>query len=126
MMKKLMKKLKSQKGFTLMEMLIVVAIIAILVAIAVPTFNASLTKAQQATDEANLRSAKAVAAATYLDYTYNGEGSPLTVGMKFDAETGKFVASTVDVTGYGKNGDNKDNYIVITGVADGYTVGWHS
>ena len=35
-MKKMM---KNRKGFTLMEMLIVVAIIAILVIIAIPTFN---------------------------------------------------------------------------------------
>ena len=38
-MKKMM---KNRKGFTLMEMLIVVAIIAILVIIAIPTFNLSL------------------------------------------------------------------------------------
>ena len=36
----MLKKLQSKKGFTLMEMLIVVAIIAVLVAIAIPVFNA--------------------------------------------------------------------------------------
>ena len=54
-----MKKLKNSKGFTLMEMLIVVAIIAILVAIAIPTFTNQLEKAREATDMANLRSAYA-------------------------------------------------------------------
>ena len=39
-----------------MEMLIVVAIIAVLVAIAIPTFTASLHKARVAADWANLRS----------------------------------------------------------------------
>ena len=39
-----------------MEMLIVVAIIAILIAIAIPTFASSLNKARVATDEANIRS----------------------------------------------------------------------
>jgi prepilin-type N-terminal cleavage/methylation domain-containing protein len=53
MISKLLK--KNEKGFTLMEMLIVVAIIAVLVAIAIPTFNASLTKAKQAADVANIR-----------------------------------------------------------------------
>ena len=45
-----MRKMKNKKGFTLMEMLIVVAIIAILVAIAIPTFASSLNKARVATD----------------------------------------------------------------------------
>lgn len=50
-------KRKDKKGFTLMEMLIVVAIIAILVAIAVPTFNSSLDKARKAADDANIKTA---------------------------------------------------------------------
>ena len=50
-----MRKMKNKKGFTLMEMLIVVAIIAILIAIAIPTFASSLNKARVATDEANIR-----------------------------------------------------------------------
>ena len=54
-----MKKLKNSKGFTLMEMLIVVAIIAVLVAIAIPTFTNQLEKAREATDMANIRSAYA-------------------------------------------------------------------
>ncbi len=50
-----MKKLSSRRGFTLMEILIVVAVIAILVAIAIPTFSAALTKAMIATDKSNIR-----------------------------------------------------------------------
>ena len=56
-----MKKLMNKKGFTLMEMLIVVAIIVILVAVSIPTFTSQLDKAKSATDAANLRAAKAVA-----------------------------------------------------------------
>ena len=52
----LRKKLKSKKGFTLMEMLIVVAIIVILLAIAIPSFNHSLHTAKITDDEANVRS----------------------------------------------------------------------
>lgn len=40
-------------------MLIVVAIIAVLVAIAIPTFNGALNKAEEATDKANIRAAYA-------------------------------------------------------------------
>ena len=55
-MRKLMNKKLNKKGFTLMEMLIVVAIIAILIAIAIPTFTSALNKAHDAADAANLRS----------------------------------------------------------------------
>ena len=47
--------MKRNRGFTLMEMLIVVAIIAVLAAIAIPVFNGSLHKAKVAADMANAR-----------------------------------------------------------------------
>ncbi len=50
-----MNRFKSKKGFTLAELLIVVAIIAVLVAIAVPLFVNGLKKAQDARDDANVR-----------------------------------------------------------------------
>jgi prepilin-type N-terminal cleavage/methylation domain-containing protein len=55
-------KMKSQlkknrnKGFTLGELLIVVAIIGVLVAISIPIFTSQLEKAREATDAANIRS----------------------------------------------------------------------
>ena len=52
----MLKKFTNKKGFTLMEMLIVVAIIAVLVAIAIPTFASQLNKARVSVDEANIRS----------------------------------------------------------------------
>ena len=51
-----MKKMNN-KGFTLAELLIVVAIIAVLVAIAIPIFTAQLEKSRETTDLANIRSA---------------------------------------------------------------------
>ncbi len=51
-----MKKM-NKKGFTLAELLIVIAIIAVLIAIAIPTFSGALENARLQTDHANIRSA---------------------------------------------------------------------
>lgn len=61
-----MLKKMNKKGFTLAELLIVVAIIAVLVAISIPIFSAQLEKAREATDMANIRSAYAEVIADYL------------------------------------------------------------
>lgn len=53
------KKIKNNTGFTLAELLIVVAIIAVLVAIAIPIFTTQLEKSREATDLANVRAAYA-------------------------------------------------------------------
>ena len=62
------------KGFTLAELLIVVAIIGVLVAISIPIFSKQLEKARDATSVANLRSAYAEAM-TYA-VQYNGVEFP--------------------------------------------------
>lgn len=63
-MKGLIKKVReNKKGFTLAELLVVVAIVGILVAISIPVFTAQLRKA---TNQANLRAAKAAAVAQYM------------------------------------------------------------
>lgn len=59
-------KKNNNKGFTLAELLIVVAIIAVLVAIAIPIFTSQLEKAREATDIANIRDYYAEIAADLL------------------------------------------------------------
>ena len=61
-----MLKKMNKKGFTLAELLIVVAIIAVLVAISIPIFTAQLEKARDATTVANIRSTNAEASALML------------------------------------------------------------
>lgn len=56
-MKGLREKFRKNEGFTLVEMLIVVAIIAILIAVSIPLVNTSLEKARIAVDQANARDA---------------------------------------------------------------------
>ena len=50
---------RSRQGFTLAELLIVVAIIGVLVAVSIPIFTNQLKKARLATNEANARAAYA-------------------------------------------------------------------
>ena len=49
----------NKKGFTRIEMLVVIAIIAVLVSIIIPTVSSATTKAAAATNAANLRSFQA-------------------------------------------------------------------
>lgn len=58
------------KGFTLSELLIVVAIIAVLVAIAIPVFTNQLEKSREAADAANIR---AMYAEVMAEACTNGE-----------------------------------------------------
>lgn len=102
-----MRKMKNKKGFTLMEMLIVVAIIAILVAIAIPTFASSLNKARVAVDEANIRSGYAEVMTEVLmnGDNYNvetGDGNELTYYLKADGSV-----ATDKTELYATTGENK-------------------
>ena len=57
----------NKKGFTLIEMLVVIAIIAVLVAIIIPVIGNSTIKASAAANAANLRSYASEIAILYLE-----------------------------------------------------------
>ena len=103
-MKGLREKLRNHEGFTLVEMLIVVAIIAILIAVSIPLVGSALEKARDATDAANERAAKAEAAIKYLGVE---DGSfKETIGtFYYNAVDGKLepnVDEAKKITAYGK------------------------
>ncbi len=103
-------KLKKKNGFTLIEMLIVVAIIAILVLVSIPLVTTSLDKAKQATDDANLRAAKATAVMEYLG---NGKAADT---YYYDAENGKLVseADGASLDAYGQTGEAENKKVKVT------------
>ena len=82
-----MLKKMNKKGFTLAELLIVVAIIAVLVAISIPIFSAQLEKAKEATDMANIRSAYAEVVTAYL-----GDPKKYTISVDLKSNTEDYVS----------------------------------
>ena len=92
----------NKKGFTLAELLIVVAIIAVLVAIAIPVFTSQLEKAREATDAANLRAAYAeiMAEAVLSDNTTATEKEVKQTQTKADWQTANLeLPKNLDMTG---------------------------
>lgn len=104
-MTSLKKKMKKEGGFTLIEMLIVVAIIAILVAVSIPLVNSALDKAQKATDAANERAAKASAAILVFDNQLTD------TAMYYDIEAGEIVTMPANPKTYGKCSEHKGGYL---------------
>ena len=100
---------KKNKRFTLAELLIVVAIIAILVAISLPLFSSQIAKANLQADQTHVSAAKASAVAEYLD-----TNSHDTITYYFDAGIAMANKNNSEgIVGYGKS--TKEPYKTQTG-----------
>ena len=102
---------KKEKGFTLMELLIVLAIVSVLVAIAIPVFAKQIEKSREAADLANVRSAYAELMVKVLA---EENPAPVTVGLK-QKEPGWQTKLPITVGGVTFNGTETANWIGTPG-----------
>ncbi len=95
----------TRRGFTMMEVLVVAAIVAVLVAIAVPTVTRSLEKSRRAADLADARGILAVLSTGYLNgdihfTTETFQGHPVCAAVVVSREGMQcFVSGATEIQG---------------------------
>ena len=87
-----MKKFLKNEGFTLVELIVVIAILGILAAVAVPAYTGYITKANQAAD---ITTCDAIKTAVVAAYTEEGDAAPAVIQVS-DAHV-KVGAAVADV-----------------------------
>lgn len=113
-MEQLKAKLKKQGGFTMVELLIVVAIIAILVAVSIPMMNQALETSREAVDAANERDARGLAITAYMTIEKDGAG---------DVGINKEVGTTGGSAYYAVNEEDNIGALVKEAPTKGYGQG---
>lgn len=103
-----------KKGFTLAELLVVVAIIAVLVAISIPVFTSQLHKARVATDWASLRALYAEIQTEYItnsdSYAFLKNYSVDSTGKIITKDDGTTITLQAGIVHFDKPTDSSDTY----------------
>lgn len=107
-MKQLRKKLKEKKGFTLIEMIIVIAIIAILIALVAPNLKKYLDTAKQTKADAGAKTVYTAASTYLVDKYARGET------VNTSAAWTKATAPSDFISDYFNDNEIKDKDFTIT------------
>lgn len=110
-MQKLREKLKNKKGFTLVEMIVVLAIIGILIALIAPNMARIIKDAQETSDSAKAKTALTAAQAYATRQVSAGRSAQPTAGVAIPAASGgTSTAFMIELT----DAQMKDAYITTT------------
>ena len=92
--------MSDRRGFTIIELLVVVVIIGILAAIAIPKFAMTKDKARMASVKSDLRNTMTAEEAYFADYSTFGNLSQLQTNSNYSLSTGNTGTVVTATNGY--------------------------
>ena len=92
--------MSDRRGFTIIELLVVVVIIGILAAIAIPKFAMTKDKARMASVKSDLRNTMTAEEAYFADYSTFGTLSQIQTNSNYSLSTGNAGTVTPAANGY--------------------------